>query len=424
MQNKEVTLTGRRYNQVFFPFLFFLSFPIISLGVSITFYLFFYHILKTPSISRALFLKLNKSTLKFYLFLLIVIVSFFLAPRHLISGSVYKSIFLVIQYIYWVLVALYARSLDWERHASSFARIITYGLTCLTLTFFLINVQTGSILKLWFSRNDFVFIFISLWPICAGYIGHRFGFARLKVLLVSSLILMVLSNGRSGVSIVLIENILIYQAFIGKGLRSRGFLAKLFLVFAVLSITFGDIETARKDIGDRIGIHSERIGEFIKGEGSGGDLEFDKSWLTRQLMIEKSKEIIAHHPYFGIGVGNFVRYQANIDVIFDRKYSRLINGGLDRSYYNTRSSHNSYIHILSETGVLGFLVFIWILVPLLYKSFKSLYMGSIDDKNTILISIIGICIHFVAITSITGALSWFIIGSAYACSGKKVSESV
>ena len=424
MQYKEVTSAGRRNNRVFFLFLFFLAFPIISIGVSISFYLFIYHVFSLPRKSTDRFLKISTGNLKFYLFLLIVIVSLILAPWHLIRGSVFKSAFLLIQYIYWVFVALYALSLDWDGHASSFGKIITYGLTCLTLTYFLINVRTGNILNLWFSRNDFVFIFIALWPIAAGYIGHRFGSAFLKVSLVLTLILMILSNGRSGLGIILIENFLIYQVYLGKGLKSLGFIAKLGLVFALVSITFGNIDKARKAIGDAIGAHSERIGEFIKGEGSGGDLEFDKSWLTRQLMIDKSKEIVRHYPYFGIGVGNFVRYDANIGVIYDSKYSRLISGGREKSYYNTRSSHNSYIHILSETGIFGFLALIWILVPLLFKSFRSIYLGSIDDKNTVLISIIGICIHFVAITSITGTLTWFIIGSAYACSGIKGSKSL
>lgn len=131
-------------------------------------------------------------------------------------------------------------------------------------------------------------------------------------------------------------------------------------------------------------------------------------------MIEKGFEIIEKYPFFGVGIGHFNKYQAELKNIFSDDYTRLIGNNLNNEVdeYNRTSAHNSYIHVLAEMGIIGFIVLLMILIPLLTFSIIRLFNLKLEIEDMALISIFGMCIHFYTISSFPGTLTWFVFGLA------------
>ena len=193
-------------------------------------------------------------------------------------------------------------------------------------------------------------------------------------------------------------------------------MVRLFLIISIpLAGILGPIivnEENRQALGDAVTPVSSRIGGFIKGEGADGDLTFDKSWLTRKLMIEKGKEILTDYPFLGVGIGHYDKFSAELSSLHTEEFSRLVGPAYDEAYYNHKSAHNSYVHLASEMGIIGFISLLLVLVPPLLIALKKLILLTIDQDDLILISLTGICIHFYTITSLPGTVTWFVIGIA------------
>lgn len=88
----------------------------------------------------------------------------------------------------------------------------------------------------------------------------------------------------------------------------------------------------------------------------------DKDWLQRRFQVQKGLQIFSNHPLLGIGYNNFIKEEVNINLnVFTNIDANLLNIVEQGSHY--RVSHNTYISILSETGILGsFFILIFLLV--------------------------------------------------------------
>ncbi|MFN0212930.1 MAG: O-antigen ligase family protein, partial [Saprospiraceae bacterium] len=144
------------------------------------------------------------------------------------------------------------------------------------------------------------------------------------------------------------------------------------------------------------------------------DLTKDESWLTRRLMVEKGKEINEAYPWFGIGLLNFSLYEAQLASLWSREFVPLQDEKDPGTHFNQASSHNSYLQIWTETGYVGLFFFLLLLFFPLFYFVKKLMFESLSLKDLPLISLLSICLHFLVISNITSALSWFVIGFSYA----------
>jgi O-antigen ligase len=70
--------------------------------------------------------------------------------------------------------------------------------------------------------------------------------------------------------------------------------------------------------------------------------------LDRVFFYVTALQLIMAHPFLGVGAGN---YQ-----FFDRTYAEVSAGGI---------AHNQFLTVAAETGILGFVLFLWLLVSLL-----------------------------------------------------------
>ena len=88
-------------------FIIFTAWPILNIGVSITLYLFYFLIKEVHRKQQTNFLKLNKHSNKFYLFAFISVLSLLFSPWEKLNTSLLGDLQMQLQYIYWMLVAIF-----------------------------------------------------------------------------------------------------------------------------------------------------------------------------------------------------------------------------------------------------------------------------------------------------------------------------
>lgn len=310
-------------------FLIFTAWPIFNIGVSITLYLFFFLVREVNNHQSQRFLKPDFYSNKFYLFAFIALLSLIFAPWDKLNTSLFDDIQMQIQYIYWILVSVFFMNIFKHIEKYEFGKFIFWGLFLHSIHFFFFNFYLPiPFIRTYVSRNGFVYTLLALWPLASGFVYAKYGKSKGNLSLFIVLFLMLLTDGRAGVVIILIENIFIY--FIHNKSNAK-LIRMLLLVFVPLFVGLGSeiaTDENRNKLGNMASEISPRIGEFIKGEGTGGDLTFDKSWLTRRLMISKGFEIIQDYPLFGVGIGHYTDYQAELKELNNAEYSRLVGGVL------------------------------------------------------------------------------------------------
>jgi O-antigen ligase len=267
-------------------------------------------------------------------------------------------------------------------------------------TFFQIN------LKLDTPRNYLVYTLIISIPFSLYYLHHFF---KKKGVLMGSMLFMLmilLTDGRAGAIIVAIQLLLILGIVYPNVKR----LSTLVIAGGALLLSLFpvNIEEAAERFGRNISDVSPRISNLILEQGD-GDLSMDKSWLIRELMVSKGLEISGKYALIGIGPNNFSNYRAEIN-----SYSEVQRlSGHSKSFYNELSAHNSYIQVLAEFGLLGFSLFVLTIVSINLFFIKNIFGSKITMNFVPVISLFGASIQFYVISSITGAISWFIIAVAW-----------
>lgn len=393
---------------------FFLAFPVLDvLGNSISFYFFLAIIYQQPSFWSHRFAGRSLFTA----FLTVVFFSIVLAPyaempRH---PGIVSVLLTLVRYVYWVLVALFFVTYGRILNLIEIGRMFFLGTLLLLFGFFLlpISLDLGVIsFNLRPARNTLVFNLLAATPLSLLYLIQRKNKTTVIIYFLLFIATMLISRGRAGPIILVLEFLLILLIlFPGLTILSRFVLISLFTVF----LFFGfDYDKMLNNLSNQVSAINPRLGRLLS-EDRDATLGFDKSWLLRQLMIDKAIEITREHPITGIGVGNFVSYDSKLPTL--TSYVRLLGRSMD--YYNSRSAHNSYLQVLSETGLLGIFFFAIILIrPILYF-LRILLSSSLRWKHLPLISLVGISIHFFVISSLTGAISWLVLGLAWSALPQK-----
>jgi O-antigen ligase len=390
-------------------FVFFLVFPALNiLGNSITFYLFLLIIIK---VGFSFFVFTNKT--KWFIFLLLsLILSTLFMPKMMRHPGILATIKFNIQFFYWIFISLFFIKYYKLINLLKVSKLVFYGSLCSIFGFYILrlNFDFGPLRLTFFEqRNSFVFNLLCSIPFSFIYINQKFKNRTKLFWLFFLFSAMMLTNGRSGGVIVIVEALLISIIIFPSFTSSLKFIIVAFLFFSLLFSFSSDKFTGF--FASAVSKFNPRLSKLILNEENDdeGDLAFDKSWLHRQLMVDKSLEIFSSYPILGIGPNSFRYYDAELNTYF--QYIRL--GNKEKDWYNNRSAHNSYIQILSELGLFGFLLLIIIIMtPILYF-IKNLIIA---PRIILLpfVSLIGISIHFYVISALTGAICWFIFGICWA----------
>ncbi len=385
-------------------FAFFIAFPFLSiLGNSVTFYIFLSIVISIGPFWNKYF---NGKYL-FFGFLLLGILSTLFSP---VIGEQQDLgfILILIQYVYWIVMAsffiIFRRKIDFIQ----MSKWIFIGTMAFILFYFLFPLKINNpVISIIFrpGRNTFVFNLLCCIPLSFVYIAQRWKNWKQYFFLFFFVLAMLLTNGRSGAIIILIQVVLILSVLKPTFRRVGKVLAILFfMLFSVLQNTNSQIYL--DTLATELEPVNPRVAALLRSEGD-GDLEQDKSWLIRKLMIDKGFEIIEKYPFIGIGPNNFTNYRAELSSF--SSYSRLKGSSYQRFSLST-SAHNSYLQVAVEFGIIGFVIFLCIYLPPLFLFFKLFIKEQLSLYHLALVSLIGMAIHFYAISAFIGALPWFVLG--------------
>lgn len=359
-------------------------------------------------------LNVNNKNIKFWAFFVVGLISLVVAPKIGRNPGISEDVMTVFQIMLWMLITIFFMQ---NMHKISFytlSKSIFYGLVIVVIYFYFFN----NTVKMLFSnfyvpRNTFVYVILLLYPLSTYFVSENFGKNKLIFIGILSVFIMLFSEGRAGFIIILIENFLLLIIYFKDKLKKIvliTFILIPFLLITAKKIAEIDINSVVYEIINPI---SPRIASFINFSGE-EDLYYDKSWMTRKLMIDKGIEIFKKYPAFGIGLMNFAFYDADFYDIDSLKYNGLYIENYGIEYFNKRSAHNSYIMILAEMGLIGFISFLFIILPIIFKIILKLPTLSFEVKDLPLVSATGMFIYFYAIASLPSSLTWFIFGLTYA----------
>jgi O-antigen ligase len=136
------------------------------------------------------------------------------------------------------------------------------------------------------------------------------------------------------------------------------------------------------------------------------NLEQEKSYMIRQLMIQKGWRLFQQSPVIGVGVGRFTKASVPLDI------PRVLSYG-DQQHFDNKSAHNSYLNLLAETGLMGGFPFAVLLFVLGWRGSKAAILATRKNLLWILAVFLGfvqMSIHMWVISSLTNTGNWFIYG--------------
>jgi O-antigen ligase len=168
------------------------------------------------------------------------------------------------------------------------------------------------------------------------------------------------------------------------------------------------VEPLLQAFADSIEGANPRLANLIRGEKE-GDLNEDRSWLFRLIMVEKAQEINQKYPIFGVGINHFKAMDGSLRFSYINR--RVV--GMDKFEMNKGSAHNSYYQLLAENGFFGlgcvlFLAF----TPILTLLFKVVFDQKLTYSDLPQAALLGISIHWYSIASFMGGVTWICIGLA------------
>lgn len=264
-----------------------------------------------------------------------------------ISGNIFSAI------VKMVIILLMITSISiYVNNADDLDRILSlfiFSIFIITLLEFL-SVKPSA----WFDGgmgsnfSDFNANEIAFWVVCAemmcfykAYIKNQRAY---YILVFIFLFFAILSSSRKSTAAAIVAPIIIM-------LLTRGKKSKIFHLFLLLGLAAGLFylimtnESLYNSVGRRFSSMSNYFSEDT--------VKTDGSLTMRKYFIDVAKELFGESPIFGKGMGNFIE-------IIGREY------GAKRAY-----THNNYWQILSELGVVGFMLYYSLYAFIIVKLVKN-----------------------------------------------------
>ncbi len=160
-----------------------------------------------------------------------------------------------------------------------------------------------------------------------------------------------------------------------------GLIASVFgVILILLVLNYSNVKV--------LDVAKEKVGQIFDKENFNKELilknKNPNTAQTRILVWYKSLEMVKDNPFFGVGPGN---WRINIP-----KYG--LNGfetGIEQGIKHFQRTHNDYIWVLCETGILGFIFYFSAFIFVLILSIKKFFYSD-DNKEKLLSFLIAISI--------------------------------
>jgi O-antigen ligase len=136
------------------------------------------------------------------------------------------------------------------------------------------------------------------------------------------------------------------------------------------------------------------------------NLEEEKSYMIRQLMIQKGLRLFEDSPIIGVGASRFTKETITLEIPQVLAYGT-------QSHFNIKSAHNSYVAVLAETGLIGSVPFLILLIILGIRGLKATVKQVRKGRVVVLsvfTSFVGMSIHMWTMATLTNTANWFVYG--------------
>lgn len=193
--------------------------------------------------------------------------------------------------------------------------------------------------------------------ICAGIISLFAQTTSVKQAKGKTLVLLIIMfvglafTGKRGPILFVILTIFLYYLLPYKGSKKVKRYWRVFLVLATLIVMY----TTFRDVLVRVPIINE-IARTIEGMTAGDDVS-----SLRLSLYAWALKLFTGHPLFGIGWG---------------AYRTTVVGNV--TYMKVLDTHNIYLQLLAETGIVGFAIFA-ILFAVMWNKTKKAYIASLSS---------------------------------------------
>lgn len=315
-----------------------------------------------------------------------------------------RGILTVIRYVYWLLVFVVSvYFLSQGSTINTVTSVLGWGVLLLALLRWAEVLRYGN-MGAWtgthfLSQNNYGFLFSIFSPFLMVFVfkGHvwkkLFGWVGYLILLAAVAI-----NGSRG-SWVAIAVGLALCLFILMISRPRKFVSlsiMLVISVGVASAAWVAFPTVSSTVNKR----------FVTFD----DLDTEKSYMIRQLMIQKAWRLFESSPIIGVGANRFTETVIELEIPSILSYA-------SQDHFDDTSSHNSYLGFLAEYGLLGVLPYLALLIPLWIGGFLSACYFTRWGQYwavAVFLAFIQMSIHMWVISSLTNTANWFIYGLASA----------
>jgi O-antigen ligase len=135
-------------------------------------------------------------------------------------------------------------------------------------------------------------------------------------------------------------------------------------------------------------------------------LEEDKSFMIRELMVQKGLHLFKDSPLIGVGISRFTKDTTYLDIPQVLSYA-------GQTHFNSVTAHNSYVAFLAETGLAGSLPYAILLLLLGVRGFKSSLILARQQQVwalSVFAAFLGMSIHMWSINSLANTANWFVYG--------------
>ncbi len=201
--------------------------------------------------------------------------------------------------------------------------------------------------------------------------------------LVLTIFTLILSGEKSNMIMFIFGMILLSFLDIKKNFKFlivifSSFLILFFLIFNFSNFHFNEKLTNKiKNLQNRYSVHLIKSLGYELTDGSGNKINSTIKHSPHIIHFISAYEIFKENKFLGVGIKNFRKVCKNLD---DKKYSKVYN--LDVIQFNkykcTSHPHNLHLEILSELGLLGYMLFGLIVLRILYK---FIFFSPKDNDN-------------------------------------------
>jgi len=391
---------------------FFMAFPCLDLfGLSITFFLFILLIYHKGSLIWDRFQSPFPMRTVLFCFLVGAFISTFFGPPTSRPVAANDDARFMIQHVYWIAIAGFFICFGKNINLLEISKFLFMGVVCAFLFFYFIpevRIKTGLFgFVTRPNRNGVIYSCLAVIPFAFYYVHAKLGKAASIYFLIAFNLGIIFTEGRSGTIVFLIETLFIIQILFpfSKSLFKGLILFGVMLYFVTSSPVVQPILLRFADV---IEPANPRVADLIRGEKS-GDLEEDRSWLIRLVMVEKGLELFDKYPVFGIGINHFKSMDGSLRTAYiNRRLHKYTKEGL-----NETSAHNSYLQLLTENGLWGLIcVILLAFIPIITLLSKLAFNFDLTYSDLAMAGLFGISIHWYTIASFMGGITWLIMALA------------